>query len=68
VPLSRFRLQCGERFRYEYDFTADWKLDIRLEGVLPFGAGTNFLLPMVRLPSGSMVAMSAGGTSKDISR
>jgi Plasmid pRiA4b ORF-3-like protein len=36
VPLSRFRLHCGERFRYEYDFTADWKLDIRLEGVLPF--------------------------------
>src|SRR4051812_26488517 len=24
VPLSRFRLHCGERFRYEYDFTADW--------------------------------------------
>ena len=36
VPLSRFRLHCGERFRYEYDFTADSKLDIRLEGVLPF--------------------------------
>src|ERR1700741_77316 len=35
VPLSRFRLHCGERFRYEYDFTADWKLDIRLERVLP---------------------------------
>jgi hypothetical protein len=36
VPLSRFRLHCGERFCYEYDFTADRKLDIRLEGVLPF--------------------------------
>src|ERR1700736_1361386 len=36
VPLSRFRLHCGERFRYEYDFTADWKLDIRLEGALAF--------------------------------
>jgi hypothetical protein len=35
VPLSRFRLHCGERFRYEYDFTADWKLDIRLERALP---------------------------------
>jgi hypothetical protein len=31
VPLSHFRLHCGERFRYEYDFTANWKLDIRLE-------------------------------------
>jgi hypothetical protein len=36
VPLSRFRLHCGERFRYEYDFTAGWKLDLRLEQVLPF--------------------------------
>jgi len=36
VPLSRFRLHCGERFRYEYDFTADWKFDIRLEGALRF--------------------------------
>jgi hypothetical protein len=36
VLLSRFRLHCGERFRYEYDFTADWKLDLRLERVLPF--------------------------------
>ena len=36
VPLSRFRLHCGERFRYEYDFTTNWKLDIRLERALPF--------------------------------
>jgi Plasmid pRiA4b ORF-3-like protein len=36
VALSRFRLHCGERFRYEYDFAADWKLDIRLERALPF--------------------------------
>jgi hypothetical protein len=36
VPLSRFRLHCGESLRYEYDFTADWQLDIRLERALPF--------------------------------
>jgi hypothetical protein len=36
IPLSRFRLHRGERFRYEYDFMADWKLDIRLERILPF--------------------------------
>ena len=29
----------GERFRYEYDLTADWKLGIRLEKVLPFDPG-----------------------------
>jgi hypothetical protein len=38
APPSRFRLHRGERFRYEYDFTADWKLDIRLERALPFDA------------------------------
>ncbi len=36
---SRFQLHCGERFRYEYDFTAYWKLDIRLEQRLPFHPG-----------------------------
>ncbi len=36
MPLFRFGLHCGERFRYEYDFTADWTLDIRLEKALPF--------------------------------
>ena len=39
VPLSRFQLHCGERFRYEYDFTADWKLDIRLEKRPPYYPG-----------------------------
>jgi hypothetical protein len=35
VALSRSGLRCGERFRHEYDFTADWTLDIRLEKALP---------------------------------
>jgi len=39
VPLSRFQLHCGERFRYEYDFIANWKLDIRLEKRLPLDPG-----------------------------
>src|SRR5215475_11599247 len=34
VPLSRFRLQRRELFRYEYDFTANWRVDIRLEEIL----------------------------------
>jgi hypothetical protein len=36
VQLSRFRLHDGERFRYEYDFTAGWVLDVRLERTLPW--------------------------------
>jgi hypothetical protein len=35
VPLSRFRLHRQESFRYEYDFTANWRVDIRLEEILP---------------------------------
>ena len=35
VRLSRFRLRRGERFRYEYDFIAGWRLDVRLEQLLP---------------------------------
>jgi len=38
VRLSRFRLHNGERFRYEYDFTAGWVLDVRLERALPMDA------------------------------
>ena len=36
VRLSRFQLHDGERFRYEYDFTAGWVLDVRLELALPW--------------------------------
>ena len=35
VPLSHFRLRPGESFRYEYDFIANWRVDIRLKEILP---------------------------------
>jgi Plasmid pRiA4b ORF-3-like protein len=35
VPLSCFRLHLREYFRYEYDFTAHWQVQIRLEKILP---------------------------------
>ena len=35
VPLSRFRLHPRESFRYEYDWIANWRVDIRLEEILP---------------------------------
>jgi hypothetical protein len=35
VPLSRFRLHRRESFRYEYDFIANWRVDIRLEEIRP---------------------------------
>lgn len=36
IPLSQFRLHCGERFRSDYDFTAGWALDVRLDQVHPW--------------------------------
>jgi hypothetical protein len=35
VRLSEFGLRRGERFTYEYNFTAGWRHDIRVEEVLP---------------------------------
>jgi Plasmid pRiA4b ORF-3-like protein len=35
VLLSRFCLHAREMFRYEYDFTAKWRIDIRVEAILP---------------------------------
>lgn len=34
-PLRDVRWQCGERFRYVYNYFADWACDIRLEAILP---------------------------------
>jgi hypothetical protein len=34
VPLARFRFRPTERFLYEYDFRAGWRIDIRIEKVL----------------------------------
>jgi hypothetical protein len=36
VRLDAFGLHQGERFRYEYNFFAQWQCDIRLESRLPF--------------------------------
>jgi hypothetical protein len=33
VPLSRFALRPSERFLYEYDFTAGWQIEVRVERV-----------------------------------
>jgi Plasmid pRiA4b ORF-3-like protein len=35
VRLSDFHIHRRERFLYEYDFTARWELEIRLENILP---------------------------------
>jgi hypothetical protein len=35
VRLGEFGLRRGERFTYEYNFTAGWRHDIRVEEILP---------------------------------
>jgi len=35
VRLSDFHLHRRERFLYQYDFTAGWELEIRIEDILP---------------------------------
>jgi hypothetical protein len=37
VPLSRFQFRPTERFLYEYDFTAGWQIEIRVEKVIQPG-------------------------------
>lgn len=39
VPLARFGCRVGERFVYEYDFSAAWHHDLRVEAVLTVEAG-----------------------------
>jgi len=40
VMLSAFGFQRGERFRYIYNFFAQWQCDIRLESTLQRKPGT----------------------------
>jgi hypothetical protein len=39
VPLSWFRFRATERFLYEYDFTAGWQVEVRVEKVSPAALG-----------------------------
>lgn len=42
VFLRDFRFRPGDRFRYEYDFNIDWKLQIRVEKILDPIAGKQY--------------------------
>jgi hypothetical protein len=39
VPLSWFRFRAPERFLYEYDFTAGWQVEVRVEKVISAALG-----------------------------
>lgn len=42
VKLSDFKFRLRERFVYEYDFTDDWQLEVRLEKILPVNPKTTY--------------------------
>ena len=42
VFLRDFRFRPGDRFRYEYDFNIDWKLQVRVEKILDPIAGKQY--------------------------
>jgi hypothetical protein len=42
VRLSRFGLRVGERFAYEYDFLAGWRVEIRVEQIGACRAGRRY--------------------------
>jgi hypothetical protein len=46
VPLSWFRFRATERFLYEYDFTAGWQVEVRVEKVTPAAAGEIHHVPV----------------------
>src|ERR1700722_2106242 len=46
APLSRFRFRATERFLYEYDFTAGWRIEVRVEKGTPAAPGDIYHVPV----------------------
>jgi hypothetical protein len=46
VPLSRFGFRSTERFLYEYDFTAGWQIEVRVERVIEAAPRENHGFPV----------------------
>jgi hypothetical protein len=50
VPLSRFGFRPTERFLYEYDFTAGWQVEVRVEKVIEDAPCESHLIPACLTP------------------
>ena len=46
VPLSQFGFRPTERFLYEYDFTAGWQLEVRVETVIEAASCESHRIPV----------------------
>jgi hypothetical protein len=46
VPLSWFGFRPTERFLYEYDFTAGWQIEVRVERVIQAAPRENHRIPV----------------------
>ena len=61
VPLSRFRFHPPERFVYEYDFTASWQIEVRVERTAEVAPGTCRRVPICVGGRGASPPDNCGG-------
>ena len=59
VPLSLFGFRPTERFLYEYDFTAGWQIEVRVEQVIQATPRENHPYPPFVLPADRLVPRTA---------
>jgi hypothetical protein len=61
VPLSRFAFRPTERFLYEYDFTAGWQIEVRVERVIGVAPGAGNRIPFCVGGRGASPPDNCGG-------
>ena len=61
VPLSRFGFRPSERFLYEYNFTAGWQIEVRVEHVISATPGAIHRIPVCVGGRGASPPDNCGG-------
>jgi hypothetical protein len=61
VPLSRFAFRPSERFLYEYDFTAGWQIEVRIEQLISVAAGAGHRIAVCPGGRGASPPDNCGG-------
>jgi hypothetical protein len=61
VPLSRFAFRPSERCLYEYDFTAGWQIELRVERVTSVAPDARHRIRFVSAAAGSALPRIAEG-------
>jgi len=66
VRLSDFHLHRRERFLSQYDFTAGWELEVRLENILPFDPARSYPICIGGKRAGPPGPIFNGGTNTSV--